>query len=73
MDDVGFDPESEEDDDEQRSVRVVKSGTDFREFSLLRIEVEEGSDKKYIKEMSGITEENHIIIPTISNLSLSIW
>ncbi|CAO3611593.1 unnamed protein product [Mucor hiemalis] len=53
LDDVGFDPESEEDDDEQRSVRVVKSGTDFREFSLLRIEVEEGSDKKYIKEMSA--------------------
>lgn len=53
LDDVGFDPESEEDDDEQGSVRVVKSGTDFREFSLLKIEVEENSGKKYIKDMSA--------------------
>lgn len=73
MDDVGFDPESEEDDDEQGSVRVVKSGTDFREFSLLKIEVEENSGKRYIKEMSGITEKNKSIlfyVSTVNNVQL---
>ncbi|KAI7891813.1 Metallo-dependent phosphatase-like protein [Mucor mucedo] len=64
LDDVGYDPEQivegdeEEEDDERYPVRVVKSGTDFREFSYLKIEIESDSDtgKKYIKDMSAERE-----------------
>lgn len=57
MDDVGFDPEKDEDVDEndKYAVRVVKSGTDFREFSLLKLDIEKDeSGRSYIKHMSGI-------------------
>lgn len=57
MDDVGFDPEKDKDVDEndKYAVRVVKSGTDFREFSLLKLDIEQDeSGKSYIKHMSGI-------------------
>lgn len=56
---MGYDPEhteeEEEEEDERYPVRVVKSGTDFREFSYLKIEIESDSTtgKKYIKAMSG--------------------
>lgn len=51
LNDVGHDPEEEEGED----VFVVKSGTDFREFSYLKIQVEtnEESGKKYIQSVSG--------------------
>lgn len=58
LDDVGFDPEKDLDDsgDDKYHVRVVKSGTDFREFSLLKLEIDMDSSngQKYIKTMSGI-------------------
>lgn len=59
LDDVGFDPEKDCDEDDVQNdkypVRVVKSGTDFREFSLLKLETDTdpSSGQKYIKSMSG--------------------
>lgn len=57
LDDVGYDPEQNQDDnegDDQYPVLVVKSGTDFREFSYLKLEIDnDTSGKKYIKSMSG--------------------
>lgn len=50
--DVGFDPEKDIEDTDR--LRVVKSGTDFREFSLLKLEIETDEEgKKYVKTMSG--------------------
>ncbi|EIE88071.1 hypothetical protein RO3G_12782 [Rhizopus delemar RA 99-880] len=49
--DVGFDPEKDIEDTDR--LRVVKSGTDFREFSLLKLEIETNEEgKKYVKTMS---------------------
>ncbi|KAI8978565.1 Metallo-dependent phosphatase-like protein [Pilobolus umbonatus] len=49
LDDVGFDPEEEE----EEGVRVVKSGTDFRELSYLKLEINDTGDKKYIQSMTA--------------------
>ncbi|KAG0793734.1 hypothetical protein G6F29_010133 [Rhizopus arrhizus] len=50
--DVGFDPEKDIEDTDR--LRVVKSGTDFREFSLLKLEIETDEEgKKYVKTMSA--------------------
>ncbi|KAI9274933.1 Metallo-dependent phosphatase-like protein [Helicostylum pulchrum] len=58
LDDVGYDPEQHADDndegDDQYPVLVVKSGTDFREFSYLKLEIDNDTfGKKYIKSLSA--------------------
>ncbi|KAI8636557.1 hypothetical protein BD408DRAFT_425946 [Parasitella parasitica] len=52
--DVGFDPEEEQVD---FPVRVVKSGTDFREFSWLKLDIGTHSDgQRYIQHMTAQRE-----------------
>lgn len=52
MKDVGFDPE--EGLENTDGIRVIKSGTDFREFSHLKLEIEEGDDgRKHVQSISG--------------------
>jgi hypothetical protein len=49
---VGFDPE--EGLENTDGIRVIKSGTDFREFSHLKLEIEERDDgKKHVQSISG--------------------
>lgn len=50
--DVGFDPEKNLDG---FPVRVVKSGTDFREFSYLKLDIDtdENTGRKRIQHMTG--------------------
>ncbi|OAD79533.1 hypothetical protein PHYBLDRAFT_129957 [Phycomyces blakesleeanus NRRL 1555(-)] len=51
LDDVGFDPEEEPFD---KPVWVIKSGTDFREFSVLKLEIDTDEDgRKKIKSMTA--------------------
>lgn len=50
--DVGFDPEKGLDG--SLPIRIVKSGTDFREFGLLHLTIDtDHQGKKYIKHMTG--------------------
>ncbi|CEP09935.1 hypothetical protein [Parasitella parasitica] len=52
--DVGFDPEQEQ---VGFPVRVVKSGTDFRELSWLKLDIATGPDgKRYIQHMTAQRE-----------------
>lgn len=52
--DVGFDPEEERVD---FPIRVVKSGTDFREFSWLKLDIETNlNGQKYIHHMTAQRE-----------------
>ncbi|KAI8388837.1 Metallo-dependent phosphatase-like protein [Radiomyces spectabilis] len=61
--DVGFDPEKGQTPTE-RPVRVVKSGTDFREFSHIHLEVEtDDNGRKYISHASV---ERKIVDSTVS-------
>ncbi|KAL7316756.1 hypothetical protein PS15m_003206 [Mucor circinelloides] len=54
LDDVGFDPEEEQVD---YPVRVVKSGTDFRELSWLKLDIETNAEgQKYIQHMTAQRE-----------------
>jgi hypothetical protein len=48
--DVGFDPEKDLND---LPVYVVKSGTDFREFAHLKLEIDTDGERKRIKHMTG--------------------
>ncbi|KAF7727302.1 hypothetical protein EC973_007818 [Apophysomyces ossiformis] len=58
---VGFDPEE---DPSLPPVRIVKSGTDFREFSLLTLAVDtDEAGKKYIAEA---TAERRIVDSTVA-------
>ncbi|CAO3601047.1 unnamed protein product [Absidia cylindrospora] len=54
--DVGFDPEQDLNDDytSQKAVRIVKSGTDFREFGLLHLTIDTTAQgTKYIQHMTA--------------------
>lgn len=58
--DVGFDPEK---NIENKNLKVIKSGTDFREFSYLKLDIEEANGKKYIQAM---TAERVIVESTVN-------
>lgn len=50
--DVGFDPEANIQDTSR--IHVVKSGTDFREFGALKLNIEtDDQGKKFIQSMTG--------------------